>query len=373
MAESWKDLAERLTDEELSMREIFQLPDNKYRGCPPVEIFDRIFSDFKSVKESYQTERKLGKNGDMAYRAIKHLLSIKRTGMDHKLQEFWMGKAKTHFKRIAYNPVQRGDSKTRQGIRPTPTQLISLSSCGHGVPAPSPLQSSVGLMEERSSTSTHAVEEHTASIDSFTVTSEALWQNSLTLIDKLKLMENNPTLLADFLFSQRTEWLPGVNNFKEALQSGRLTPLKDAKADHWLEGLPELFEVKKESDLETVWGTAMMNISQGSVYEGYKEIDFEPKMLSTFVDGMSMKKPKYALNIPLGKIELHLPERVEKLYKIYQQEGYDSVFSAQANIGTFGAFVDIHDGNTLQMSQQKSTDCVQTGVFLSPVRWITNR
>ncbi|KAH3930618.1 hypothetical protein HBH53_265130 [Parastagonospora nodorum] len=92
-----------------------------------------------------------------------------------------------------------------------------------------------------------------------------------------------------------------------------------------------------------------MNAKQGTVYEGHRSNDplpFEPSFVSTFCRGISTGQPKYAVNIPLGDIKLYLPRNIEEQYNIYQQEGEDSVFLAQANIGTFGSVVDLHDGAT---------------------------
>jgi hypothetical protein len=167
----------------------------------------------------------------------------------------------------------------------------------------------------------------------------------------LKLIEDDPNKLTTFLSTERTNSLPNVKPLLDGLRSGRLRPLKDAKATDWDDGIPEIFDVKDVCpglDLEAVWGTAIMNAKQGTVYESHKNgqpLAFESSFVSTFCRGISVGQPKYAVNIPLGGIKLFLPQRIEERYKIYQQEDEDSVFLAQANIGTFGSVVDIHDGN----------------------------
>lgn len=104
-----------------------------------------------------------------------------------------------------------------------------------------------------------------------------------------------------------------------------------------------MFDVKDVCptlDLEAVWGTAIMNVKQGTVYGSHRNrqpVAFKASLVSTFCRVISVGEPKYAINIPLDDIKLYLPQHIEERYKIYQQEGEDSVFLAQANIGTFGS------------------------------------
>jgi hypothetical protein len=336
---SWEYLEKNLSDADLFRPELFILPGGKYRGPPPIIVFCRAFPRYQEAQNNYRVCRDEGKTDDEAFESIRHLLETTKEGvMTEKNKSFWKKKAKTHLKMLASKKTRRENFSSMEGKTTFKMTGTRAADDEHAYSYPS---------VSRPSSSNYAVVAETQS------------QNSTTLVTRLKLIEHDPTMLASFLSTERTNSLSNVESFLEALQSGRLRPMKDAEAEHWGNEVPKRFEVKDVCpglDLEAVWGTAIMNAKQGTVYEGHRSNEpllFKPSFISTFCRGISVGQPKYAVNIPLEDIKLYLPQHIEKQYNIYQQEGEDSAFLAQANIGTFGSVVDLHDGNTLSRISPK--------------------
>jgi hypothetical protein len=332
---SWEDLGRDLPIAELFDPKLFVLPAGKYRGPPPTAVFSRIFPQYPDAQKTYRDLQNEGKTEDEAFGSIEHLLEPnEEADMPEEARSFWEQKARAHLKKLAGKKRRREMLSSIEGERSFKMASTRATDDEHADSDPSFSRPS------------------SSNIDAYAVAAETASQHSSDLVARLKLIENDPTQLANFLSTERTTELPNVKSFLEALQNGRLRPITDAKAEHWDNEVPERFEVKDVCptlDLEAVWGTAIMNAKQGTVYEGHRSNDplpFEPCFVSTFCRGISAGQPKFAVNIPLEDIKLYLPQHVEQQYNLYQQEGEDSVFLAQANIGTFASVVDLHDGNT---------------------------
>jgi hypothetical protein len=334
---SWTELAKVLDDTALFDRGLFTLPGGRYRGTPPVVVLRRAFPNFEDVQKAYREHRAKSQNDEDAFKKIRHLLVAKPGVIKDEDMPFWIAKVEKHLKKLT-NKIE-ADKRKREGLtlwelerkqKNNDTQF-AMKECASFSPSP-----------DRPSV---------ASIEDFAVAAEAQSENSSTLVTYLKCIEHDPTALANFLSTERTNLLPNVKPFIDGLRSGRLRPLKDAKLTDWEDNVPQLFCVKDVCpglDLEAVWGTAITHIRQGTVYEAHRNgqpLEFEPKFVSAFCRGTSVGYPKYVVNIPLGNIKLYLPQHIQEHYTVYQQEDEDSVFLAQANIGTFGSVVDIHDGN----------------------------
>jgi hypothetical protein len=339
---SWDQLAVILPVADLFRRELFILPHDKYRGPPPIAVFCKAFPNYTAAQKEYDKFLEEGKMEDEAFASMQHLLESTTEGaITEENKSFWIEKAKAHLKKLAGKKRRRENQSSME--RKTKLKRTSTRAAVDGGTSSDPFFS-------RSSP---------PNIDDYVVAAETQSQNSKALASRLRLMEDNPTELARFLSTERTSSLSNVDSFLEALRSGRLRPLKDAEVEHWGIEVPERFEVKDvcpDLDLEAVWGTALMNAKQATIYEGHRRNEpliFQPSLISTLSRGISVGQPKYAVNIPLEDTKLLLPQHIEKQYKLYQQEGRDSVFLAQANIGTFGSVVDLHEGNTLFRIPQK--------------------
>jgi hypothetical protein len=334
---SWSELEQNLPDADLFCPEVFTLPDNKRRGPPPIKVFCRGFPNYPEAQKKYRVFRDAGKTDDEAFKSIQHLLETTKEGVMTRQEDksFWVQKAQSHLKKLAGKKTYRETSSSTNRRRNF--KMTSARAAGDQ-------HTYSDLSFSRPSSS---------NIDDYAFLAETLSQNSTALDTRLKLIQHDPTKLASFLSTERTNSLSNVKSFLEALRNGRLRPIEDAEAEHWGDEVPKRFEVKDvcpDLDLQDVWGSAITNAKQGTVYEGHRSNDplpFKPSFVSTFCRGISAGQPKFAVNIPLGDLTLHLPQHIEEQYSIYQQEGEDSVFLAQANIGTFGSVVDLHDGNTL--------------------------
>jgi hypothetical protein len=192
---------------------------------------------------------------------------------------------------------------------------------------------------------------HPFTMDRYAAEMRTQLQDSSALTERLRSIRNVPKAVANFISTEQPSLAPVVEPYLAGLRSGRLQTLQNLDLVLWHNDAPQLFKVEDASptlDLKAVRGSALINVNNGTIYEGVKKnhpVPFESSAVTEFCDGWSVGLPKYVVNIPLGDIAFPPPRDIENEYHIYQQDGQENVFFAQANIGTAGSVVDLHDGN----------------------------
>jgi hypothetical protein len=315
---SWTQLAADAPLHHLTNPRVFAISNNRYRGPPPIPVFRKIFPQYNKAHRCYQDLRDKGQGETQAFEGITGLLSSEAIVGEENLS-FWKRKAAVHLQRLYKKRIL--DKLHHNNFSKTPVAF---------------------------------------NIDHYAAGIETQQKDLSAFLSWIESNRDVPAALASYLSTNKADLQVNLEPFLAGLLSGRLRPLQSLEDySFWSNDTPKLFRVQDASptlDLDTVWGTAVMNIRQGTIYTDHRKSDpvpFQASYVSEFCRGISAEH-KYVVNIPLDGITLPPPIDIEKDYHIYQQEGEKSVFLAEANIGTFGSVVDLHEGNILSKCYQTS-------------------